>query len=711
MNRFESVTDGTASHSTWLPKNGNQVAGYKPLRWLMALLLVAFVAGCGNGGGGRDPILGGSISGKSLAPTVTGVAPANNEFGVGTNILIITADFSEPMAPITPANFTVICTAPLPCATQPTGSVALNAAKTRAIFTITNSPLLGLTTYTATITGAKSLTTGIALVSPFIWHFTTGVGSDNIKPKVASTIPANAAVNVPANTQITATFNKDMAPATLGATSFTLACAPSCATPSPAGNVSYVVASKTAKFTLTPAGTLLEVGKTYTARITTAATDLANNPLAGGLADPNIAADYVWTFTTKPAVLPVQVWVVSTQPADAEVNVCPSATINATFSVPMDPTTINAGNFSVTGPASTPVIATSVGLDGTGKTATFTPNALLINGDTYTATIKGDPNGIGAGVKDLAIPANTMANDKVWTFTAGPATGACAPLISSTLGVLSPFAIASAAGVTNAAAVAPDTNTVVNGDVVLDDLNSANLGAEAICNTVTVGNAGGIGLCGGNPPTINGTVISYLFPDAGITSGAIKAKLDAVYLSIAPPGGQGGTLAGATSLGCDVIGTGGGAGAGPGCAGHETLAPGVYIALNSSIGVTGVLTLDGGGNPNAQFIFQTKTPSTLTTASAATPRVAASEIRLTGGTKASNVWWQVGSSATIGTYSIFQGNVLANTSISMLTGATSCGRLLAGAVTVSGAFVFDANNPVSVPGQPFAPGGIAQTCQ
>jgi hypothetical protein len=62
MNRFESVTDGTASHSTRLPNDGNQVAGYKPLRWFMALLLVAFVAGCGNGGGGRDPILGGSAA-------------------------------------------------------------------------------------------------------------------------------------------------------------------------------------------------------------------------------------------------------------------------------------------------------------------------------------------------------------------------------------------------------------------------------------------------------------------------------------------------------------------------------------------------------------------------------------------------------------------------------------------------------------------------
>src|SRR5450759_2037399 len=118
MNRFESVTAGTASHSTWLPNDGNQVAGYKPLRWLMALLLVAFVAGCGNGGGGRDPILGGSASGRSLAPTVTIVTPGVNAAGVAINLISVTATFSEAMAPITAANFTVACKAA--CATAPT---------------------------------------------------------------------------------------------------------------------------------------------------------------------------------------------------------------------------------------------------------------------------------------------------------------------------------------------------------------------------------------------------------------------------------------------------------------------------------------------------------------------------------------------------------------------------------------------------------------
>ena len=164
----------------------------------------------------------------------------------------------------------------------------------------------------------------------------------------------------------------------------------------------------------------------------------------------------------------------------------------------------------------------------------------------------------------------------------------------------------------------------------------------------------------------------------------------AAYLRLSPA-----ALPGATVLGCGTIGTGGGAGALLGCAGNATLPPGVYVsATGSTIGVTGVLTLDGQGDANAQFVFQV--PSALTTAAGAAG-APGSELRLVNGAKASNVWWQVGSSATIGTYARFQGNLLADTSITMGTGASSCGRLLAGAVTASGAFVFD-SNVVSVPG-------------
>jgi hypothetical protein len=135
--------------------------------------------------------------------------------------------------------------------------------------------------------------------------------------------------------------------------------------------------------------------------------------------------------------------------------------------------------------------------------------------------------------------------------------------------------------------------------------------------------------------------------------------------------------------------------------GRNTFTPGIYTDTAAAIQIQGDLTLDAGGNPNAEFFFQTA--GTLTT-------IAGTRILLTGSAKASNVWWQVGSSATLGTGTEFQGNILADTSITMLLGTTSCGRLLAGAFTATGAFVFD-SNVVAVPGQPFAPGGIARVCQ
>ena len=81
---------------------------------------------------------------------------------------------------------------------------------------------------------------------------------------------------------------------------------------------------------------------------------------------------------------------------------------------------------------------------------------------------------------------------------------------------------------------------------------------------------------------------------------------------------------------------------------------GVYNPPPEPSGITGTLTLDAQGDPNAVFIFQAA--STLITASAST-------VTLTGGAQACNVFWQVGSSATLGTGSTFVGNILALTSI------------------------------------------------
>jgi uncharacterized repeat protein (TIGR01451 family) len=116
--------------------------------------------------------------------------------------------------------------------------------------------------------------------------------------------------------------------------------------------------------------------------------------------------------------------------------------------------------------------------------------------------------------------------------------------------------------------------------------------------------------------------------------------------------------------------------------GGRTLVPGVYC-FSSSAQLTGALTLNAEGNTSAVWVF--KTGSTLTTASN-------SSVLLINGAQACNVFWQIGSSATLGTDTSFVGSILALTSITLTTGANVSGRALArnGAVTMD-------SNTVTVP--------------
>jgi ice-binding like protein len=114
--------------------------------------------------------------------------------------------------------------------------------------------------------------------------------------------------------------------------------------------------------------------------------------------------------------------------------------------------------------------------------------------------------------------------------------------------------------------------------------------------------------------------------------------------------------------------------------GGETLTPGLYKSTSSLAISSGDLTLSGGGNPNGVFVFQIAT--TFTTTSSRT-------VILSDGARAGNVYWQVGSSATIGTSSVMQGTVMAHDSVSMLTGSVLNGRAMAeiGEVSLAGATI------------------------
>jgi hypothetical protein len=612
-------------------------------------------------------------------PTVTAVAPVNNATGVPTNTTMVNAAFSEPMQPITGgASFTVTCAAPC---INPTGTVALDASNRIATYTVTSGNLAAQTLYTATITGARSLATGLALANPYVWRFTTGAALDTTRPRVTVTQPATTSpgptTGVPANTAVTAVFTKDMAPATINGGSFTLTCAAPCV--SPAGNVSYTVGSRTAVFT---PNAVLASGITYTATIVgtgaTPATDLAGNALAGNQAALPAASDYVWTFTTVAPAPPGNVSVMSTNPVAGTVGVCPGATVNVSFSVPsgfrMDPATVNTATFTVTGPApaSTPVTASSVVLDNaTGRIATFTPASNLTNGVTYTAAVKGGAN----GVKDLANPANQMVNDFTWTFTAGPATGNC--LAPVPLKSAAPFGtLGGSAGMTN-----QGLKTIVNGDI----------GTTAVSTSVTGFHDAGPGCTYTETPLNSGIVNGKIYTAAPPPTAGCPSEGTATTFAIASQ-----ARADALDAYNTLAGMPAGSDPGAGSLANLVLAPGVYTAAGGSFKIQGGdLTLDAQGNANAIWVFQMATSLTVGGPGAAFPQ----SIVLINGAQAKNVFWQVGSAATINAAGggTMVGTIISQTGVAISTAGNTVIVTLNGRALSLGASVTVVNTVINVP--------------
>jgi len=236
---------------------------------------------------------------------------------------------------------------------------------------------------------------------------------------------------------------------------------------------------------------------------------------------------------------------------------------------------------------------------------------------------------------------------------------------------------------------------------------SARRGVPAVATAPTLGTSSSFAVLGGSTVTNTGT--STVNGDLGVSPGTAVTGF--------PPGiVTGGTIHSADAVADQAqvdLTAAYDALAGQACdtnltgqdLGGMTLTPGVYC-FDTSAQLTGVLTLDALGDPYSVFVFQIG--STLTTASNAS-------VLMTNGANQCNVYWQVGTSATLGTGTAFAGSILADASITLNTGANVIGRVLA----LNGAVTMDTNvisydlctsapiTPTATPTEPVTPTATA----
>jgi len=452
--------------------------------------------------------------------------------------------------------------------------------------------------------GDQIYSTLITLFAPNTGSYSTRMGkgsgpvsdtpvtpAETVPPTVVATIPLDGATDVSINQKVSATFNEAMDPATISSSSFTLQQGATFLS----GAVSFT--GMTATFT---SNGNFAINTLITATLTTAVKDVAGNAMA---------SNYVWSFTTGSTADSTAPIVLSTNPADSATNVAINRTVNATFNEAMDPTTLNTLTFTLTGPGSTPVSGT-VSYNTVSKIATFTSSSDLAVNTLFTATIT-------TGVRDLA--SNGLATNKIWSFT----TGTQQALKPVPLGMASPFGtFGGGAGMTNQGIL-----TVVNGDIGTTGASTTVTGFHDSVGDIYTETPLNKGKVNGRiytaPPTPGGAGVGGNATTFSIATQAASAAQNA-YNMLTPASLPGGTDPGAGQLG------------------GLTLAPGIYKSAGATFQITGSdLTLDAQGDTNAVFVFQMA--ASLMVGSPGAPR----SVNLINGAQAKNVFWQVGSSATI----------------------------------------------------------------
>jgi len=412
----------------------------------------------------------------------------------------------------------------------------------------------------------------------------------------------------------------------------------------------------------------------------------------------------------------VQPTVISVTPPTGTAGACPNSIVTATFSKAMNPATINGTTFTLTGPGTTSVGGV-VTYTASSNTATFTPSSTLVLNTLYTATIT-----TGA-IDAFGLP---LASNFAWTFTTGGTT--CQPGPPTVISVAPPNGAAgicpntvvvatfseamnpSTINTTTFTLAGPGTTAVAgavtynapnyvatftpSASLALNTLYTATIttGAQDLlgnplasnvvwnfttatvacqASSVPLGSAGNFKVLAGSTVTNTGlTTIAGgdlgLSPGSAVTGFPPGTLVPPAVMFVADPIAAQAQIDLTTAYNY-AAGLPGGAVL-PGDMSGLTFSPGLYKTSSTVMLSAGNVTLDAHGNSNAVFIFQVG--STLTT-------LGSTQVVLAGGAQAQNIFWQVGSSATLGTNSIFYGAILALQSITLDTGATLHGRALA----------------------------------